>query len=258
MTEAIIASETPSRKQQFTWTTGVLFKPRKTFALIVSVERSWMLPLLIFTIATLARVLFEGSIRQALALAGGLPLPPDFQYYPPDMQARYMQAIQATQSPVFFYVFPSILAVLGIWVGWLLVSGLLHLSLTLLGGRGDTAGASNIVAWASMPFVLRELVRLVALLVTRQLISSPGLSGFVAADVSGAMAYLGSLLTLIDIYLVWHIILLVIGARAATSLPTGKAVTGVLGCLILVVALQALLGYLGGLLGDLTVIRPFF
>lgn len=39
------------------------------------------------------------------------------------------------------------------------MGGLLHLVLTMLGGRDSTGGALNIVAWAALPFALRDLVR---------------------------------------------------------------------------------------------------
>ena len=38
------------------------------------------------------------------------------------------------------YVFPAIIAVLRQWVGWLVMGGLLHLMLTMLGGRDNTGG----------------------------------------------------------------------------------------------------------------------
>ena len=52
---------------------------------------------------------------------------------------------------------PMIGAVLGALLMWLVVSWLLHLVLTLLGGRGTSQGAINVVAWASLPFVVRAV-----------------------------------------------------------------------------------------------------
>jgi hypothetical protein len=169
-----------------------------------------------------------------------------------------MQALQATSSPVFLYVFPAITSLGGVWFGWLLVTGLLHLVVTLLGGRGDTGLTLNIVAWSGLPFAVRDLVRTVFMLVTRQLLGSPGFSGFIPADVTGGLAYLGQLLGLLDIYVLWNIILLVLGVLASTKLSKVKAFGSVIFTVLLILAIQALVGYLVTSLSSLTVVRPFF
>ena len=66
----------------------------------------------------------------------------------------------------------------GLWVGWIVLGGLLHLGSTLLGGRGSMQGALNITAWATLPFALRDLLQTVYMLSASHAITSPGLSGF--------------------------------------------------------------------------------
>ena len=143
------------------------------------------------------------------------------------------------------------------WVGWLVVVGVLHLVLTLIGGRGSTRTAMNVVAWASLPFAVRDLVRIGAMFVTQQLVTHPGLSGFAPAG-GGASAFLAALLGLADIYLIWHILLLIRGVRASNGLPPSKAASGVLLTMLLVLLLQALPGFLLAQLSGLNIIGPFF
>lgn len=259
MTEVSIPQpETPPRFQ-FGWVPDVLFRPRQAFARILSLNTGvWLTPLLILTVTTLIRVLVAGSLNQAAAQLGQPNLPPDFQYYSPQDQAQFMQATQATQGPVFIYIFPAVAALLGVWIGWLLVGGLLHLVLTLLGGRGNTGGALNLVAWASLPFAVRDGVRIIAMLSTHQLIQNPGLSGFAPTGNGGWSAFLAALLALIDLYMIWHILLLVTGVNAGDGISRGKAWGGVLVTVLLVLSLQALLGFFSAKLGGLTIIRPFF
>jgi hypothetical protein len=255
---ALSQSETP-RGWHFEWVLPLFFRPRRTFAKIASQPIGvWLAPMFILTLAALAGVLSAGWVKQAAALSGEVQLPPDFQYYPPEMQAQYMQAMQATSSPVFLYVFPAIVSLGGVWIGWLLVSGLLHLLLTLMGGRGDTLRSLNVVAWAGITFALRDIVRTIYILITRHLISSPGLSGFAPPVSEGWVAYLAKFSQSIDIYLIWNLILLVIGVRAATNLGWGKAIASVVITLLVVLSLQALVGFLVSQLGGMTVIRPFF
>jgi len=259
MAELEIAQTATPGRFQFQWVAEVLFKPRRAFAKITTQNQGvWLTPLLILTLLLAARVLAAGWVGQNFAMTGETPLPPDFQYYTPEQQAQFMQAMQATQGPVFIYVFPLLSGLLGIWLGWLLVGGLLHLVTTMLGGRGDTMSAMNLVAWASLPFAVREGVRVAALVISRQLIQNPGLSGFAPLEPSGFIAYLTAWLPLIDLYLIWHIFLLVLGVRSGISLAPGKALSGVLITMLVVLGLQALISFLSTQLGSLTIIRPFF
>ncbi len=253
----LIQTETP-RRFQFGWVSAVLLRPRAALNRIATQESGvWLTPMLILTLSTLIRVLASGWVKRTYGM-GEISLPPDFQYYSPEMQAQFMQAMQATQSPVFIYIFPAITGLLGVWLGWLLVGGLIHLVLTLFGGRGSTGSAMNLVAWAGLPFALRDLVRTAAVLFSHQLIQKPGLAGFAPAEASGFIAYLSAWLPLIDLYLFWHILLLITGVRSSGRVSTARAVGSVLITLSVVLALQALISYLGGRLGSLTIIRPFF
>lgn len=164
-----------------------------------------------------------------------------------------MQAQQATQGATFVYVIPLVGALTALWVGWILIAGLLHLGSTLLGGRGSMQGALNIVAWASLPFAIRDLLRIVFMLSAGHAITSPGLSGFAASA-----GFLSQLLSRLDVFMIWYIVLLVIGFAVADGLTRGKAVLGVVVVMLLVLFTQAGLGSLTSGLGGQAVQRPFF
>jgi len=247
------------KRFHFEWVVGVIFHPRQIFEKIAEQNTGvWQTPILILTLTTLILVLANGSIQQKMAMQGEVSLPPGYEYYTPEQQAQFQSAMSATSSPVFVYVLPAITSVGKVWFGWLLVGGLLHLLLTMLGGRGDTGSAMNLVAWASLPFAIRDLVRTGALLVTHNTIASPGLSGFAPASGTDWTVFLTSFLKLIDIYLIWHILLLILGARTTQGLTRTKAATAVLVTILVVISLQALVGLLTGKLSGLTIIRPFF
>lgn len=254
-----IAVNKPSKRIRFDWAIGMIFHPGRTLEQITSQAiNSWLTPMSLLTLATIARVLVAGRIKQALMLSVGPTLPPDFQYYSPEQQAQFLQAAQATSGPVFVYIFPLITALLGVWIGWLLVGGLLHLVVTLLGGRGETGFSINLVAWASIPLTVLEIVRAAVMLATNQLIENPGLAGFAPTSPDGDSTYLAALLALVNIYLVWHIVLLIIGVKKGSGLSAAKASGGVIFTVGLVIAAQALISFLLGKLGGLTIIRPFF
>jgi hypothetical protein len=198
-------------------------------------------------------VIVAGYLKSRAALMGEIALPPDWQFWTPEMQNNYMQAQQATQGPVFTYVIPLVGSLAALWLGWLVLAGLLHLGSTLLAGRGSMQSALNIVAWASLPFAVRDIFRMVFVLSAGHVITSPGLSGFAA----GA-GFLSQLLARTDVFLIWSAILLVIGFRVADGLSRSKALAGVGIVMLIVLLAQAGLGALSSGFGGAVVQRPFF
>jgi hypothetical protein len=257
MAELSITSK--NKRFYFYWLPDVFFRPRLAFQRIAAASTSiWVTPLLVISCLVLINTLLAGKSKSQAALMGEITYPPDYQYYTPEQQAQYTQAAQSTQGPVFVYVLPAIASLLGVWIGWLILGGILHLVTTLFGGRGSTAMSMNIVAWASLPLALRALIQIIYMLVTKNLISNPGLSGFSPTGDSGLLLYIGQILRLLDIYIIWQILLLILGVRTSTALSVSKSTIGVILTVCLIIALQAGLAYLGSLLGNLSITRPFF
>ena len=138
-------------------------------------------------------------------------------------------------------------------LGWLLLAAMLHFGFTLLGGRGSMQSALNVVAWASLPFALRDILRIVFMLSAGHTITSPGLSGFITTP-----GFFAQLLTRIDIFLFWQIVLLILGFGIADNLSRGKSMAGVIVVVVLVLLAQAGLGALTSGFSGLAVQRPFF
>ena len=236
----------------------LLFRPRKTLADIVAADRPlWRAPILLLLLATVAHALLAGSINAAARAGGEVVLPPNSEWWTAEQQAQYMQAATATNNPTFNYVLPALGGVLGALLMWLLVSWLLHLVLTLLGGRGTSQGAINVVAWASLPFVLRAVVQIVAMLLTDSLVSGGGLSGFAPSGEGSLNAFLASMFGQIDLYFIWHVILVYLGARLSSRLARGKTWLAVLIVFVLVMAVRALPDVVLARFSDLTIIQPF-
>jgi hypothetical protein len=248
-----------NKRINFSWVPEVIFHPRRAFQRISSYTNAvWLTPLLILSFMVVIYAIVDGRLKIQATSLGEITYPPDFQYYTPEQQAQYLQAIQSTQGPVFTYVLPSIASILGVWFGWLVLGGILHLVTTLFGGRGSTAISLNIVAWASLPLVLRELIQIIYTLSAQKLITSPGLSGFSPTGETGWPLLLGQIFKLIDIYLIWQIVLLILGTRLSTGLNPSKSFFSVILSILVIFILQVGIAYLGSILGNLTITRPFF
>jgi hypothetical protein len=225
----------PSRRFDLSRLIAVLMRPRQVFTSIASEEKpSWLTPLLVASLTVLLMIVMGGYLKTRAALTAEVALPPDWQYWSTDMQDNFMQGQQVAQSPARLYVLPSVGALIGLWLGWLILSGMLHLGSTLLGGRGSMGSALSVVAWASVPFILRDLLRVVFMLIAGHAIQNAGLSGFA----SGAgMAF--QLLARTDLFVVWNVILLILGLKIVDSLPTGKAIGGIVVIVLLSLLVQA-------------------
>lgn len=248
-----------NRRWRFDWVLPALFQPRRAFAQIATAEKAvWQTPIAILAVTALIRTLVAGGIRQAAAAQGQITLPPGWEYYTPEQQAQFQQAMTATSGPVFTYLLPAIMTVLGVYLSWLVLGWLLHLLLTMFGGRGSSQQSLNIVAWATLPIAIREIVRIAAMWNSGQLLTNLGLSGF-APPGEGTMALLLlALLTLVDIYLFWQISLLALGARLIANISRLKAWSAVLIAVLILLVLRIVPALLAAQFSDLTVIRPFF
>jgi hypothetical protein len=258
MTDTALPPLEQPRRFHFDWVLPALIRPRAALARIVEYAGDcWLTPLLVVSLAVALQVIATGNVRGALAATGQITLPPGSEFWTPEQQAQYFQAQQALTSPAFLYFIPGLLGLLGAWIGWVLTASLVHFLLTVLGGRSATRAALNVVAWASLPLAVRALVRAGYSFMTNSLIISPGLGGFAPLDAGAAGAFLAAVLGLVDFFVIWHSVLIVIGVRQASGLSWQKVITSTVLSVAVVLIVQALPGFIGAQLGGLQTL-PFF
>jgi len=259
MTDNDIDYEVEQKPRKFVpqWFLPILVKPRKTLEEIAEKEHAvWIAPLVFLMVSALILVLVSSPFIVQSSQNGSQP--EMFEYYSPEQQQQYQDAVNMGASPVVTVVFPLAGKFLGIWIGWVLLGSILHLSLTMNGSRSSNRSALNVVAWSSVPFILRDLVQIIAILVTKQLILQPGLSGFIAEGETGFNSFLAALLAFMDIYLIWQIVLIGLGAMKISGLKAGKAWLATMIAVILFMVLKALPGFVMAQLSGLSPTRMFF
>jgi hypothetical protein len=250
--------ETPKRPLRFDWIFPVLFKPGRAMREIAQEENgAWLLPLLLLSLLVVAGVLVSGPLRVQYLLSQPPQLPPDFQYYAPEQQQKFLEAAVPNTGATVIYLLPALGALAGVWVSWFLLGAILHLGVTMSGGRGSLGRDLNLTAWGSLPFAVRSIVQSGYMLIANQLIARTGLSGFIPSDATGALAFAGAVLALFDVYLVWQIILLTIGSSAGAGISKSKAFWAVLAAVVVLLALQALPAFIGAQFRDFNVTRMF-
>lgn len=212
------------RDRHWGWIPRMFVKPRSTLARVNEQEKAvWLAPMLILAIMVLLAVVFAAPIKR-VNIQTGATIPEDFQWWSQERQQQYLQAQQNLTSPTFMYLFPLLSGLAGYSLFWVICSSLLYLSLTLAGSRTTNQKVSNLIAWAMLPFALRELVKVIVIISSKSLIEEPALSYLVASDATGVMDWLKGILGQVDFYGLLFVIFLFLGAIPLSGLRTSKAI----------------------------------
>jgi hypothetical protein len=239
---------------------GILVRPRATLSHLCEHEvRTWWVPAFLVVLLVVLPILVSAPISVEQAHEALLVTQEQLE----ERQGMELSAEQRAQmesmatSPLIIVVFPAILRVVGQIVSWLAWAGALYLAGIALGGRSTFGQMFRVVVWTWLPYALRGALQTVFILLSGQLIANPGLSGLVQdsrpiAEVVAAPPSLGqlvlvALLSKVDIFLFWNLILLVIGVRVVTRLPWRKAILATLGVWILLTALSLIPTLVSGL-----------
>jgi len=243
---------------------GMVVRPRATLEYLREQGgRTWWVPVLLAVLLVILPIVVAAPItaRQTREVILATQEQREEQFgagMSAEERAQMEEQIMArAASPLITVVFPAVAGVVGLIVGWLAWAGALHLAGTALGGRSTFGQMFRMVVWAWLPYTLRGLLQTIYILISGQLIANPGLSGFVrdsrpigemvVAPPSAGQIVLTTLLSKVDLFLAWNLILLVIGMIATTRLPRRKAVLVTLGVWILLTAVGLLPTFVSGL-----------
>lgn len=171
-------------------------------------------------LAGVAILLFGGSLQAQLEASGA------------QIPAGFFES---------FAVIALILSVLAPFVWWLLISLVMHLVTRFFGGEGPLTATFSVVGVAFAPLVLSAVISL-------------PLGGLQAVLETGSAAgtALGLLSNLFALaFLVWHVILVIIGAALARNIgygeSTGSCAISCGGCLGLIILVIVALGVIAAL-----------
>lgn len=202
----------------------VVDRPAEAFAAVAERPRSWWLPavLLIGSLAMLAWVSAPHQVALANERTG-------------EMLARLGANLSEEQIALARerslmtlprYLLSAIgLGSISLVVGWLLRSGILHLSALALGYQGPWQKTFAVVVWSAFPFLVRNLLQTGLVVYHNQVAIHEGLSFLVASGdwLADSRNLWYAFLAQVDPFVVWHLALLTIGLAVATGLGRKKA-----------------------------------
>jgi hypothetical protein len=235
---------------------GMIVRPRSTLEYLSEHGgRTWWVPAILALLLLLLSVVIAAPItarqtREAVQASQEQLRERLGTEMSAEQRAQIEQSMSVAASPLITVAIPAVTGVIGRVLSWLVWAGALYLVGMALGGRSTYGQMFRIVVWTWLPFVLRTLIQAIYTLANGQLIANPGLSGLVGenrpiAEMVTAPPDLGqmllkALLSRVDLFLAWNLILVVVGVAVVTRLPRRKAVLATLGVWLLLTALSLL------------------
>jgi len=232
---------------------GWIDQPRKTMRYVIG-EARWstllapalaiFLALVFVTIVSAPAssvVAREQAAQQVTAQMGSLS---------DEQAAEVERSIQTFTSPLFIGATGIALGTLGLILTWLFRGAVLFFIGYLFATDSRYIQMVTLVLWSWWPFALRDLVNAVFVLLNGQLVINRGLSFLVTSgdQVQDAGNLLYGLLSQVDLFLAWHLVLVAVGLVVSTRANTAKTAVGTVAYWVL----TALVGLAPTLLASLT------
>jgi len=212
MTTLLQPPEEPRTKAGF-WQAFISVVDRPTVAMRYAAahNRSWWIPALLILVSLVILTVVSAPMTAQLTAErmqdqiSRLNLPEEQM----EQMSEFMQ--EPDQTRIVLTGVGGGLVVLGI--GWVVWATILHFSALALGGESSFSSMFSVVVWSGIPSFLRNLMQAVYVGSTGQAIINPGLSGLVATGdlLMDSTNVLWVLLSSLDLCLLWHLLLVVVG-----------------------------------------------
>lgn len=196
---------------------GALFAPAETFEKAAR-RPVWLVPLIIYVLLSIAGTVmvmpkldFESAVRAQLEKSGQ------------EIDEKQLEMIISIQKPIVY-----VSSVVMIPIAILIIAAVHMGGFRAFGGGGSFGQYFSVTVLAWMPLLVQSLIGQVVIL-TRKSISVEQLQtavmsnlGFLTSPIDNPARF--ALLSSIDVFSIWVIVLLVIGFRIVSKLPRAQAI----------------------------------
>ena len=211
-----------------TWTPGqtlisVVDRPRQAFAQIVSRPgRGWFLPVLILLLGLATLNL---ALAPHAAVEARKQLESQLASLPPAQANALTERMGTFSSPLFVGAMGFAMGILGTVVAILLGAAILYFIGLVVGGEGEFGPTLAATLWAWIPFGLRPLVQAAVIAAQGRPIVNQGLAYLVSVGdpIKDAQNMLYGLLAQVDLFGLWHLVLVFAAALALQKAGRDKA-----------------------------------
>jgi len=237
---------------------GIIARPRRTMDHLSTAKRRWWwLPALLMLGALALQGIFYARANAELMYQHQVDW---FESMSEQQRAPLGELPPETDPHPLMVWLPIGGRAIGTLVTWLVWAGLIALASTFLGHNGAKFGGYfAMIAWARIPFTIRDIVQGIAMATTNRAIYNQGLSGLVLDSTPAPMysnfqpyvspprgeQVFAALLGRVDVYMVWSLVLTGIGIWAFGHLPRRRAILVTLGIWVIATAVSLLPALLG-------------
>lgn len=241
------ANETPLAGNLLTTFIDMIAAPAQAFRRISErQQRSWWLPALLALVAPLLYLWL--NVDRTVALAQR-QLQLQLSTIPPDQAEAARSMAERFTQPRTVLLTGSLGTVLSLAVALGLAMLILYFGSALFGAMPKAQALWPAVVWSWLPFALRGFLQTGWSLANQALIQYQGLSYFVATgDVAAdSQRPLFVALSQVDLFSLWHVVLVYVLLRAVVRLGGGGAFSLTLLYALLNIGLRVLPVFIGGL-----------
>lgn len=203
---------------------GLVDRPQEAFALIARRPgKGWFVPLLILLVGT---VVLQAVAAPYAAEAARQEVERRLASLPPEQVEMVTAQANRFTSPMAVALMGIAGSLLTTGFGILLGAGILYFLALVNGGEGDFGPTLGATLWAWVPFGIRPLVQAAIVALRRELIANQGLSYLVSVGdpLRDARNVLYVLLSQVDLFALWHLVLVYAASRALFRFGRNKAV----------------------------------
>lgn len=221
-------ANSPVKRPLLSLLIGIIDRPRSTFEQVLAFPRwKWVVPAVLVMLAT-AILLFvsaqllaeQAAQQQAIAFSriqGQLESMTEAQ------REQVRQQMTMFSSPVAVAATTFATRAVGLFLGWFIGTLIIYFGLVVGGLEIGFGALFSAYSWTSLPFVVRDLADAAFVTISGTLRVNPGLSYFLSTGdvLADARNPLWVLTGQIDLFFLWHVILIYALIRAAR--PKGGA-----------------------------------
>lgn len=222
----------PDRRSSLALLPGIVDRPHQTFATLLATPRwRWVLPLVLCIVAmalvSAATAEFaseQARLQQAIALS---EMQAQLDSLPESQRQQTQAMIERTTSPLFVGGISFATRSLSLPIGWLIGAAILYFGLVIGGAELKFSALYAAFSWTWLPFALRDLLGAIWTWITGQPLANPGLSNFFATGdlLADARNPIYVLTGLLDLFFLWHIVLIYYLIKAARKREGGLGLT---------------------------------
>jgi hypothetical protein len=237
----------PLGKFQFSWILPFLIKPASTFPRILIKRAVWLTPLLLLSVLVIAEGIILSTRQPTVSEA--IPV----EAMPSGLESKSVEVMPQGEIPMegepaggsplamLKEYIPVGIKLAGIWVSWFVLTSFIYVGMVASGGHNSFAEWLNLVSWSALPYGVQSIARIVAWLISPGLAVAPGgISSLLGSAQGSGGKILTLMLAQVTIFLVWQIVLLVVGTRQLVPVQKNKATWIMLAIVVIFLALSTL------------------